>query len=108
LDKAKRRIYIEKDKDDGASKLRIVLEQIIEYIAYKEGLNLNDFNSISRVNTKLKDDGVFSKVRWKENEKFLTIGNDASHGDYDNYDIKQVQEFYKYIQSMITEYGVGK
>ena len=108
LDKAKRRIFVEKDKDDGASKLRIVLEQIIEVIAYKEGLNLNDFNAIARVNTKLKDDGVFSKVTWKENEKFLTIGNDASHGDYDNYDIKQVEEFYKYVQSMITEFGVGK
>jgi len=108
LDKAKRRIFQEKDKDDGASKLRIVLEQVIEYIAYKNGLNLNDFNSIARVNTKLKDDGVFTKVRWKENETYLTVGNDASHGDYDNYEMKQVKDFYKHIQSLITEFGVGK
>jgi len=108
LDKAKRRILIEKDKDDGASKLRIVLEQIIEYKAYKNGLNLNDFNSIARLNTKLKDDGIFTKVRWKENEKYLTIGNDASHGDYDNYNMKQVKAFYEYVQSLITEFGVGK
>lgn len=108
LDKAKRRIFQEKDKDDGASKLRIVLEQVIEYIAYKNGLNLNDFNSIARVNTKLKDDGTFTKVRWKENETYLTIGNDASHGDYDKYEMKQVKGFYKHIQSLITEFGVGK
>lgn len=108
LDKAKRRIFQEKDKDDGASKLRIVLEQVVEYIAYKNGLNLNDFNSIARVNTKLKDDGVFTKVRWKENETYLTIGNDASHGDYDNYEMQQVKDFYKHIQSLITEFGVGK
>lgn len=108
LDKAKRRIFTEKDKDDGASKLRIALEQIIEYIAYKNGLNLNDFNSIARVNTKLKDENIFTKVRWKENETYLTIGNDASHGDYDNYEMKQVKDFYKHVQSLITEFGVGK
>lgn len=108
LDKAKRRIFTEQDKDDGASKLRIVLEQVIEYIAYKNGLNLNDFNLIARVNTKLKDDGVFTKIRWKENETYLTIGNDASHGDYNNYEIKQVEDFYKHVQGLITEFGVGK
>jgi adenine-specific DNA-methyltransferase len=108
IDKAKRRIFDEKDKDDGASKLRIVLEQIIEYIAYKNGLNVNDFSSIARVNTKLKDNGIFTKVIWKENEKYLTIGNDASHGDYGNYEMKQVKEFYKYVQSLITKFSVGK
>lgn len=108
LDKAKRRIFTETDKDDGASKLRIVLEQVIEYIAYKNGLNLNDFNSIARVNTKLKDDGIFTKVRWKENEAYLTIGNDASHGDYDNYEMKQIKDFYKHVQSLITEFGIGR
>jgi len=108
LDKAKRRIFAEKDKDDGASKLRIVLEQVIEYIAYKNGLNLNDFNAIARVNTKLKDDDVFTKVRWKENETYLTIGNDASHGDYDNYEMKQIKDFYKHVQSLITEFGIGR
>lgn len=108
FEKAKKRIFTENDKDDGASKLRIVLEQIIEHIGYKNGFNLNDFTSIGRLNTKLKDDGIFTKVRWKEIETFLTIGNDASHGDYDNYEIKQVKEFYKFVQNLITEFGIGK
>ncbi len=108
LEKAKKRIFAENDKDDGASKLRIVLEQIIEYIAYKNGFNLNDFSSIARLNTKLKDDSIFTKVKWKEIETYLTIGNDASHGDYDNYEIKQVKEFYKFVQNLITEFGIGK
>ncbi len=108
LEKAKKRIFEEKDKDDGASKLRVVLEQIIEYIAYKNGLNLNDYKSISRVNTKLKDNTIITKVKWKENEKFLTIGNDASHGNYDNYEMNQVKDFYKYVQSLISEFNMGK
>jgi adenine-specific DNA-methyltransferase len=108
LEKAKRRIFEEKDKDDGASKLRVVLEQIIEVIAHKNSVNLNEYNSTSRVNTKLKDDSVFSKVLWKENEIYLTIGNDASHGDYDNYDIKQVENFYLHVQKLIKNFGIGK
>jgi adenine-specific DNA-methyltransferase len=108
LEKAKRRIFEEKDKDDGASKLRVVLEQIIEVVAHKNSINLNEYNSISRVNTKLKDDEVFSKVLWKENETYLTIGNDASHGDYGNYDIKQVESFYAHVQKLIKNFGIGK
>lgn len=108
LQKAKRRIFEEKDKDDGASKLRVVLEQIIEVIAHKNSINLNEYNSISRVNTRLKDDEVFSKVLWKENEIYLTIGNDASHGDYDNYEIKQVESFYAHVQKLIKNFGIGK
>lgn len=108
LEKAKRRIFEEKDKDDGASKLRVVLEQIIEVIAHKNSINLNEYNSISRVNTKLKDDEIFSKVLWKENETYLTIGNDASHGDYGNYDIKQVESFYIHVQKLIKNFGIGK
>ncbi|MDX9900994.1 MAG: site-specific DNA-methyltransferase [Aliarcobacter sp.] len=108
LEKAKRRIFAENDKDDGASKLRIVLEQIIEYVAYKNGFNLNDFTSIARLNTKLKDDGIITKVKWKEIETYLTIGNDASHGDYYNYEMQQIKEFYKFVQSLITDFGVGK
>jgi len=108
LQKAKKRIFEEKDKDDGASKLRVVLEQVLEIIAYQSGLNLNDFNSISRVNTKLKEQEVFSKVIWKANETYLTIGNEASHGDYDNYDMKQVQAFYEHIQRLIEEFKIGK
>lgn len=108
IDKAKRRIFDEKDKDDGAEKLRGVLEQVIEYIAYKNSLNLNTFKDISGVNTKLYNDGVFSKVKWKENETFLAIGNSAIHNDYDEYEMKQVKAFYSHVQDLITEFGVGK
>ena len=108
IDKAKRRIFDEKDKDDGAEKLRGVLEQVIEYIAYKNGLNLNSFKDISGVNTKLYSDGIFSKVRLKENEAFLSIGNSAIHNDYDEYEMKQVKAFYIHVQNLITEFSVGK
>ena len=69
---------------------------------------MNDFTSIARLNTKLKDDGIITKVKWKEIETYLTIGNDASHGDYYNYEMQQIKEFYKFVQSLITDFGVGK
>ena len=108
FEKAKKRIFTELDKDDGASKLRVVLEQIIGVIGYKHGVNIHQYNVISRINTKLKDDNVFTKVQWKENETYLTLGNDASHGDYDNYDLNQVKNFYKHVQMMIDNFGIGK
>ncbi|MEA2099236.1 MAG: site-specific DNA-methyltransferase [Campylobacterota bacterium] len=108
LEKAKKRIFEENDKDDGTQKLRGVLEQIIETIAYKNSVNLNEFTVISRINTKLKDDGVFTKVIWKENESYLTIGNSAIHSKYDEYDMEQAKNFYKHVQSLINNFGIGK
>ncbi len=108
LEKAKKRIFEEIDKDDGAMKLRVVLEKIIESIGYINSINLNEYSAIARLNTKLKDDGIFTKVQWKENETYLTIGNHASHGEYENYDIKQTKNFYKHVKSLIDNFGIGK
>ena len=36
----------------------------------------------------------------------VNSGRHAAHGDYDDYDIKQVRKFYKHIQSLLNNYNV--
>lgn len=109
--KAKKRIFIEKEKDDGASKLRIVLEKTIQKIAQNSGISILKPNgkeeTVESLNNALKQNGVFSKVIWQENQTYMAIGNHAAHGDYDEYDLKQVENFYRYTQSLIDGFNIG-
>lgn len=111
LTKAKKRIFIEKEKDDGASKLRIVLEKTIQKIAQNSGIAILKPNgkeeTVENLNNTLKHNGVFSKVTWQENQTYMAIGNHAAHGDYDEYDLAQVENFYRYTQSLIDGFNIG-
>ncbi len=110
LNKAKTKIFIDKDKDDGARVLRVVLEKLIQKISQNNSINiLNDRGKelkISTLNDSLLNQNIITKIEWTENRTYLTIGNNAAHGDYDDYDIKQVRKFYKHIQSLLNNYNV--
>jgi hypothetical protein len=58
------------------------------------------------LNDKLYNQNIFTQIDWEENKTFLTIGNNASHGDYDDYELKQVEKFYRHIQTLLNSYDV--
>ena len=104
FEKARKRVFDEKDKEDGARLLRVVLEKVIEKIAAQSGVNVNDFGELSRLNDHLKQKEMISKIVWEENKTYIAIGNSAAHGDYDEYEMKDVENFYRHIQSLIEKY----
>lgn len=110
FNKAKKVIFEEDGKDDGAMLLRIVLEKTIQKIAQKSGVGIlksdGKGEKIALLNDKLKGDGVFSKVEWEENKTYLAIGNHAAHGEYGEYDIEQVKNFHRHIQSLLNKFGI--
>lgn len=110
LDKAKKQIFDDKDKDTGAKTLRVVLEKLVQKIAQKNQINiLTDGGKeikLSTLNDALKTETIFSKLEWEENKIYLTIGNHASHGEYDEFDLTQVNKFYKHIQTLINKFNI--
>lgn len=108
LGKANKKIFEENEKDEGARILRIVLEKTIQKIAQNSGINtLNEKGKeekISTLNDSLKANKTFSQIIWEENKTCLTIGNHAAHGEYDEYEIKQVKHFYKHVQSLLDNF----
>ncbi|MBD3809826.1 MAG: site-specific DNA-methyltransferase [Sulfuricurvum sp.] len=104
FDKARKRVFEEKDKDDGARLLRVILEKTIEKIASSHGINITEFSELSRLNDHLKQREIFTKVLWEENKTYIAIGNHAAHGDHDEYDYKQVENFYRHIQNLIDTF----
>ncbi len=110
FEKANKKIFEEKEKDEGARILRIVLEKIIQKIAQKNNFSIFNNNhkeeKISVLNDKLKENKLFNKIQWEENKTYLAIGNNASHGDYNDYDIKQIENFYRHTQSLFNDFGI--
>jgi len=110
LNKAKTKIFTDKDKDDGARILRVVLEKIIQKISQDNSINILNAKGkeekISVLNDKLFNQNVITKVEYVENRNCLTIGNNAAHGDYDDYNLKQVEKNYKHIQSLLNNYNI--
>lgn len=110
LNKAKNKIFTDKDKDDGARVLRVVLEKLIQKISQNNSINIlnpkGKEEKISVLNDKLFNNNIINKVEYVENRVCLIIGNNAAHGDYDDYDLKQVEKFYKHIQSLLNSYNV--
>jgi len=88
----------------------MVLEKILQKIAQSNQINiLNNKGKeikISNLNDILKTQNVISQVEWQENQTYLTIGNYASHGDYEEYDLEIVKNFYKHIQLLIDKFNI--
>ena len=110
LNKAKIKVFTDKDKDDGARVLRVVLEKVIQKISQDNSINILNAKSkeekASSLNDKLYNQNIITKIEWAENRTCLAIGSNAAHGDYDDYDLKQVEKFYKHIQSLLNSYDV--
>jgi adenine-specific DNA-methyltransferase len=110
FEKAKEIIFNNKEKDDGARILRIVIEKVIQKIAQNNGVNILRNNAkeekLTILNDKLKSENIFSKVEWEENKTYITIGNHAAHGEYSEYDLKNTENFYKHIQKLIEHHNI--
>jgi len=110
LQNANNKLFKEKNKDESARILRIVLEKIIKKISYQNGLKIIDDKGkelkSAVVNDNLMKADILNKIAWNTNKTYFNLGDYAAHGDYSEYDIKQVKEFYKYVQSLIETFNI--
>lgn len=101
LEEASFFIFEQKNKDIGAILLRIVLEDAIKRIAKKEGLVIEN-KKVSILNDELKTQNFFIQTTWRQNQAWLDIGNKAAHGDFGDYDLKQVENFYNGLVNFLS------
>ena len=108
LSKAKVNIFDNKDKDNGARILRIVLEKIIQKICQNNHIELKNEHhkekKLTTLNDELYKNEIFTQLQWNESRSFMIIGNKASHGEYEGYDLSKIKIFYKYCQELINSY----
>lgn len=110
FNKASTKIFEDKEKDEGARILRIVIEKVIQKIARNNGINIltdkGKEEKISKLNDQLKTNGTITQLEWENNKTYLTIGNFAAHGDYDEYELNDVKKFYKHLQELLNNYNI--
>lgn len=110
FEKAKDKIFKQEEKDESARLLRIVLEKIIIKISQKNGIEFLRENAkekkASILNDNLKNKNIFSKVEWEENKTYLAIGNHAAHGEYGEYKLNHIKNFYKHIQLLLNKFNI--
>jgi adenine-specific DNA-methyltransferase len=110
FNKAKVKIFTDKEKDEGARILRIILEKLIQKISQENEISILNSKGkeekISTLNDKMKRDNIISQIEWEENKTFMVIGNHASHGEYEEYDLKRVENFYKHIQNLMNRFDI--
>ena len=86
------------------------MEKTIQKISQGNRINILNANSkeqkIPTLNDKLFNQNIITKIEYIANRVFLTIGNNAAHGDYDDYELKQVEQFYQHIQSLLNSYNI--
>ncbi|MCG2691125.1 hypothetical protein L6249_03645 [Candidatus Parcubacteria bacterium] len=110
FERAKDKIFEQNDKNESARLLRIVLEKIIIKISQNNGIEFLRGNAkgekISVLNDKLKSKNIFSKIEWEENKTYLAIGNHAAHGEYNEYEIEHVKNFYKHVKLLLNKFNI--
>ncbi|QQR93641.1 site-specific DNA-methyltransferase [bacterium] len=93
------------NKEDGARVLRICMEHITHEICFKNSIEFEG-KKLSNLNDEIKRINIFDKIFWEKNKTFIVIGNNASHGDYTGFDLKDLQDFYDHIINMINTFNI--
>ena len=88
-------------KDPAAVLARVVVEDALRRIARKEGLD--DTKKASELNTLLWKKERYTQPRWKRIEVWLTIGNVAAHGKFDEYTSEDVKTMIDEIERFLAE-----
>ncbi len=57
---------------------------------------------VSTLNDELKTSNYFIQTVWRQNQAWLDIGNEAAHGNFDKYDLAQVENFYRGLVNFLS------
>ncbi|QMV14904.1 hypothetical protein [Vibrio spartinae] len=95
-------------KDAAAVTIGAVLEDGLRELSKKNDIAVVKPNgapkTIEPLNTELAQNEVYSKLVQKQVTSFAHIRNKAAHGQYDEYDVSQVQMMLLFVQGFSEQY----
>ncbi len=101
-------------KDAAAVMIGGVLEEHIRQLCIDNGIDVTyekDGKLIplkaDRMNSELAKAGIYNKLDQKGVTAQLDLRNNAAHGNYSEYDKKQVEMMYDYVFNFISKYQIG-
>lgn len=95
-------------KDAAAVIIGTVLEDTLRKIADANGKKIiNDkgkYLTIDPLNVELEKAGIYNQLVKKQITSWADLRNNASHGHFDQYDIRQVEMMLQFVQAFTAEY----
>jgi len=76
---------------------RIVIERWLRDLAEREGIEEFGSAKTSALNESLRQRDVFSKPRWRQIQTHLDVGNEAAHGNEDQFNDSDVRKLLEFI-----------
>lgn len=92
-------------KDPAAVLSRVVLEDALKRLARENGGD--DTKKASIINDALRQAGVYPQPQWRLIQACLDLGNDAAHGNFNNYNQEDVKQRIEDIERFLAAYFIS-
>jgi hypothetical protein len=89
------------NKDLAAMLARVVIENALRRIARQE--KIDDTQRVAKINDDFKKADRYSEPMRSQIQAWLAIGNSAAHGDFNDYDEKQVKSMTEGIRGFLAQ-----
>ena len=91
-------------KDPAALLIGAVLENGLRKLAKKTITPLKPRDDISAVNMKLADKKIYNKLTQSQIQTWKKLRDNASHGEFDDYDDKEVKDFLVWTKGFLEKH----
>lgn len=95
-------------KDAAAVIIGSVLENTLRKLCESNGINTTNAKgnplTIDPINTELVKAGIYNKLVQKQITSWADLRNNAAHGHFDRYDLKQVEMMLLFVQTFCADY----
>lgn len=88
-------------KDVAAILGRVVIENTLKDLGKKESIAVPEKIKLTALNDLLFKEGVYVKNIWRTTQAQIDIGNDAAHGDFDEYTERSVESMLSWIRETL-------
>jgi hypothetical protein len=92
-------------KDPAAVLSRVVLEDALKRLTRENGGD--DTLRASAINDSLRQAGIYPQPQWRLIQACLDVGNDAAHGNFNNYNQEDVKQRIEDIERFLATYFVS-
>ena len=91
-------------KDAAAMVAGATLEQSVRKLAELKAPHLDHDASFNTVNQNLREEGVYNKSTWKQLDAWYAVRTDAAHGNFDEYEIREVGRMISGIRDFLASH----
>ena len=88
-------------KDPAAILGRVIIENTLKGLCKINEIQFNEGDGAQSFNEKLKNNNVFNLHQFKLCRTYIETGNNAAHGDFDEYSQDDIKRMFEYLENSL-------